>query len=86
MSHEYRWYTPDTHRFMTDGNSYLLDGQTVDDRVSLICETAERILNRPGFAHRFKSYFKMGWYSLSTPIWTNFGSARGLPWNKAKNR
>lgn len=31
------------------------------------------------FADKFESYMKKGWYSLSTPIWTNFGNKRGLP-------
>ena len=79
MSSEYRWYTPNSDTFMRRDGSYLLPGQTVDDRVSVICETAERILKRPGFARKFKSYFQKGWYSFSTPIWTNFGTDRGLP-------
>jgi ribonucleoside-diphosphate reductase alpha chain len=36
-------------------------------------------LNKPGFAKAFKENFKKGWYSLSTPIWTNFATDRGLP-------
>ncbi len=58
---------------------YLLPKQTVDQRVNIICNAAEKILGIPGFAKRFKSNFKKGWYSLSTPIWTNFGTDRGLP-------
>lgn len=58
---------------------YLLPGQTTDERVDIICNRAERILNRPGFAARFKDNLKKGWYSLASPIWTNFGTTRGLP-------
>jgi ribonucleoside-diphosphate reductase alpha chain len=58
---------------------YLVDGQTVDQRVDEICNTAEKLLNKPGFAAKFKENFQKGWYSLSTPIWTNFGNERGLP-------
>jgi len=40
---------------------------------------AEEILGIPGFSERFHDNFRKGWYSLSTPIWTNFGNSRGLP-------
>jgi ribonucleoside-diphosphate reductase alpha chain len=56
-----------------------LEGQPLDDRVTIIGETAERLLNKSGFADKFKSYIQKGWYSLSTPIWCNFGNDRGLP-------
>jgi ribonucleoside-diphosphate reductase alpha chain len=58
---------------------YLLPGQTLDARVDIICNTAEKLLGIPGFAARFKENIKKGWYSLSTPIWSNFGTTRGLP-------
>ena len=74
---EYRWLTDLSQQFLE--RDYLVKGQTVDERVDIICETAEKILNKPGYAARFKENFKKGWYSLSTPIWTNFGTDRGLP-------
>jgi ribonucleoside-diphosphate reductase alpha chain len=76
---EYVWYTPLTDLFMRRDGGYLVDGQCVDDRVGVIGDTVERRLGRPGLARKFKQYFKRGWYSLSTPIWTNFGTDRGLP-------
>jgi ribonucleoside-diphosphate reductase alpha chain len=74
---EYRWLTPLSQIFLE--RDYLIDGQTVDERVNIICEAAETILKKQGFAKRFKENFQKGWYSLSTPIWSNFGTARGLP-------
>lgn len=56
-----------------------LNGVEVEDRIDIICENAERILNKPRFAAKFKKNLYKGWYSLSTPIWTNFGTDRGLP-------
>lgn len=73
----YRWLTDLSQQFLE--KDYLVKGQTVDERVDVICATAERILGIPGFGAKFKSYFQKGWYSLSTPIWTNFGNDRGLP-------
>jgi ribonucleoside-diphosphate reductase alpha chain len=73
----YRWLTEVSQQFLD--RDYLVDGQTVDERVDEISNAAERILNKPGFAKRFKENVQKGWYSLSTPIWTNFGNERGLP-------
>lgn len=74
---DYIWLTELSQQFLE--RDYLLPGQTVDERVDIICNTAERILNKPGFAAAFKENFKKGWYSFSTPIWANFGTDRGLP-------
>jgi len=73
----YRWLTDLSQVFLE--RDYLVEGQTVDQRVDIICETAEKRLNKPGFAKQFKENIQKGWYSLSTPIWTNFGNDRGLP-------
>jgi len=77
MSSKYRWLTEMSQVFLE--RDYLVDGQTVDQRVDEICNTAEKLLNKPGFAAKFKENFQKGWYSLSTPIWTNFGNERGMP-------
>src|SRR5271154_1740694 len=73
----YRWLTESSKLYLE--RDYLLEGQTVDERVDVICNAAERILNKPGFAKAFKENFQKGWYSFSTPIWANFGTDRGLP-------
>lgn len=74
---DYRWLTESSKQFLE--RDYLLPGQTVDERVDIICNAAEKILGRKNFAKEFKENFKKGWYSLSTPIWANFGNSRGLP-------
>lgn len=74
---EYRWLNKHSQKFLEDG--YLLEGQTVDDRVKIIAENAERILGIEGYGEKFKENFKKGWYSLSTPVWSNFGTDRALP-------
>lgn len=74
----YRWLNELSQIFLE--RDYLLEGQTVDERVDVICNKAESILGIEGFAEKFKSNIQKGWYSLSTPIWTNFGTERrGLP-------
>lgn len=76
MDNSYRWLNDLSQQFLS--TDYLLPNQTVDERVNIICNTAERILGIKGFAKRFKANLQKGWYSLSTPIWTNFGTDRGL--------
>jgi ribonucleoside-diphosphate reductase alpha chain len=72
----YRWLTPLSQQFLE--KDYLDAGESVDERVDVICNTAAKILDKPNFATRFKENFQKGWYSLSTPIWANFGKNRGL--------
>jgi len=74
---DYVWLNDLSKQFLE--RDYLLPGQTVDERVTNIAITAAKILDDYDFADKFKSYMKKGWYSLSTPIWTNFGHSRGLP-------
>lgn len=58
---------------------YLVDGQTTEERVRAIGEHAEKILGKAGFADKFEKYMSLGWISLATPVWANFGLKRGLP-------
>ena len=77
MENKYRWLTPESQTFLE--RDYLLSGQTLDERVDIICKEAERRLGIPDFAKKFKENIQKGWYSLSTPVWTNYGTNRGLP-------
>ena len=74
---EYRWLNDITRQFLKE--DYLLKGQTVEDRIDRICYRAAEILGKPDFEHRFKDNVKKGWYSFSSPVWSNFGNDRGLP-------
>jgi ribonucleoside-diphosphate reductase alpha chain len=74
---KYRWLTQASYDFLK--RDYLLEGQTLEDRVNIICENAQKILGIDGFSAKLKSYIENGWISLSTPIWCNFGVDRGLP-------
>lgn len=77
MKNEYRWLTPESQTFLE--RDYLLEGQTLDQRVDIICQEAEKRLGIKDFAKRFKENLQKGWYSLSTPVWTNYATDRGLP-------
>lgn len=73
----FAWLTADSRRFLQGG--YLLPGVSPEARLKQIAERAEALLKLPGFAERFYDYLGRGWYSLSSPIWANFGLSRGLP-------
>jgi ribonucleoside-diphosphate reductase alpha chain len=77
MENKYRWLTPESQTFLE--RDYLLTGQTLDQRVDIICAEAERRLGIKDFAKKFKENIQKGWYSLSTPVWTNYATNRGLP-------
>lgn len=76
MALEISWLNKYSRQFLEQ--DYLIKGQTAEERIDIICSTAEKILGIKGFANRFKENLAKGWYSLSTPIWTNFGLNRGF--------
>lgn len=77
MKQSYYWLNEDSRLFLERG--YLQPGQTPEQRIRQIAEAAEAILRIDGFANKFEDYMSKGWYSLSSPIWANFGIQRGLP-------
>ena len=56
-----------------------MDGESAEQRIKDICVAAEKYLQIKGFADKFEDYLSRGFYSLSSPIWANFGRKRGLP-------
>ena len=71
------WLNEDSRAFLDEG--YLLEGVTAEERVREIGERAEAILDDEGFADKFYDYMSRGFYSLASPVWSNFGLDRGLP-------
>jgi len=71
------WLNENSRKFLSKG--YVSEGQKAEDRIREIANTAEKYLNKPGFADKFYDYMSKGYYSLATPIWANFGLSRGLP-------
>jgi ribonucleoside-diphosphate reductase alpha chain len=76
MSKEIYWLNKDSVTFLERG--YLSKGQKPEERILEIAKAAEKILKKKGFAEKFESYMHKGWYSLSSPVWANFGNGRGL--------
>lgn len=74
---KYYWLNAESRQFLKRG--YLTGDQTPEERISQIAKSAAKDLNKRGFAEKFEEYMAYGWYSLSSPIWANYGMERGLP-------
>lgn len=74
---DFAWLNESSRIFLHRG--YLLEGTEPEDRIRYIANHAEKLLNYPGFADKFYHYMARGYYSLASPIWSNFGLDRGLP-------
>lgn len=73
----FEWLNQPARDFLSRG--YLLDGQTAEQRVREIANKAEEYLGIEGYADKFYEYMSRGYYSLSSPVWSNYGTDRGLP-------
>ncbi|MDR9447271.1 MAG: ribonucleoside-diphosphate reductase subunit alpha [Balneolaceae bacterium] len=71
------WVTEETQTFLHRG--YLSEGEDAMTRIRAIADHAESLLGIDGFADKFYEYMGKGWYSLSSPVWANYGKKRGLP-------
>ena len=71
------WLTEESQIFLSRG--YLQEGEDAKNRIRAIANRAEEILKIEGFSEKFYTYMSKGYYSLSTPVWTNFGTNRGFP-------
>ena len=71
------WINEESITFLRRG--YLSEGEKPLERIRTIADHAEKILGIEGFADKFYDYMGKGWYSLSSPVWANFGKKRGLP-------
>jgi len=77
MNKQWYWLNEDSRKFLERG--YLAEGESAENRITQIANAAQRYLGFDGFAEKFINYMSRGFYSLSSPIWSNFGRTRGLP-------
>ena len=70
------WANTDTRDFMSRG--YLTEGESVESRCHDISQKMVDAYG-VGVGERFYNYLASGYYSLSSPVWSNFGRDRGLP-------
>ena len=85
---KFYWLNEDSRTFLSRG--YLSEGDTPEQRIRAIANTAERYLEElaiteeasqrvKGFSDKFYEYMSRGYYSLASPVWANYGKKRGLP-------
>ena len=71
----FEWIDTDSELFLKRG--YVPEGSTIENRI------IESINNFgtyfPNDKKKFREYFGAGFYSLSSPVWSNYGTTRGLP-------
>ena len=72
---KYYWLNDESRTFLSRG--YITE--TPEQRIKDMANKAESILKIEGWAEKFEKYMSKGFYSLSTPVWINFGKEKGLP-------
>ena len=72
-----KWLNENSRLFLSRG--YLTEGVTPEARIRFVADKAQEILGIEGFADKFYGYMDKGYYSLSSPVWSNFGIDKGLP-------
>ena len=73
----YWWKNSESEQILNRG--YLLQGESVEGAIDRVCTAAAKNLFRPELKDAFKEMIERGWMSLSSPIWANMGTERGLP-------
>lgn len=71
------WLNEESEQILNRG--YLLKGETVEGAIDRIAGAASKRLYRPELKSEFINIIERGWMSLSSPIWANMGTERGLP-------
>lgn len=71
------WVNDESEQILNRG--YLLKGETIEGAIDRIATAASKRLYKPELKERFIEMIENGWMSLSSPIWANMGTERGLP-------
>lgn len=71
------WLNDESEQILNRG--YLLKGESVEGAIDRIATAASKQLYRPELKEKFIELIENGWMSLSSPIWANMGTERGLP-------
>ena len=74
---QFAWLTEYSRKFLSAG--YLAEGVEAEERIREIADRAESILGIEGYSNKFYKYMSEGFFSLASPVWSNFGKDRGLP-------
>ena len=77
MTERLWWLNEESQQILNRG--YLLKGETVEAAIERIAQAAAKRLYKPELTGAFMEMIERGWMSLSSPIWANMGTERGLP-------
>ncbi|HLT08899.1 MAG TPA: ribonucleoside-diphosphate reductase subunit alpha [Cyclobacteriaceae bacterium] len=77
MTERLWWLNEESQQILNRG--YLLKGETVEAAIERIAHAAAKRLYKPELTGAFIEMIERGWMSLSSPIWANMGTERGLP-------
>ena len=77
MTERLWWLNEESQQILNRG--YLLKGETVEAAIERIAQAAAKRLYKPELTAAFVEMIERGWMSLSSPIWANMGTERGLP-------
>ena len=69
------WLNENSRGFLARG--YLAPGQTAEELIRVIAETAENYLKQNGLADKFVDYISRGWISMASPVWEIFCEVKG---------
>src|SRR5690606_26368657 len=76
-TYKMKWLSENSRKLLMA--RYVAEGSTPEERIMEIANRAEEILGIVGYAKKFYRYMSKGYYSLSSPVWANFGKTIGLP-------
>lgn len=82
IGQRYWWVNEESKAVLNRG--YLLQGETIEDAVDRITNSVSEWYNgfkgknKKYYASIFKEIIEKGWLSMSSPIWSNEGTTRGL--------
>ncbi len=71
------WLNEESEQILNRG--YLLKGESVHGAIERVASAACKRLFKPELKEAFIELIENGWMSLSSPIWANMGTERGLP-------
>ncbi len=71
------WLNDYSRKFLDNG--YLINGQTAEERIQYMADTAEKLVKKKWLGKKIYEYASKGFYSFSSPVWSNFWLERGLP-------
>lgn len=77
QSERFWWLNEESKNMLNRG--YLLKGETVQTAIERVATAASKRLFKPEMKEGFVELIERGWMSLSSPIWANMGTERGLP-------